>query len=68
MILETEVEGEIREFVRRDVASFRRQPESESEMVASKHQRRAAAGDRNLGAGDRKPHHGAADLARYAAK
>jgi hypothetical protein len=32
---ETEVEGEIREFVRRDVASFRRQPESESEMVAS---------------------------------
>jgi cation transport regulator ChaC len=33
---ETEVEGEIREFVRRDVAtSLRRQPESESEMVAS---------------------------------
>jgi hypothetical protein len=33
---ETEVEGEIREFVRRDVAaSFRRQPENESEMVAS---------------------------------
>ena len=33
---ETEVEGEIREFVRRDLAtSFRRQPESESEMVAS---------------------------------
>jgi hypothetical protein len=32
---ETEVEGE-REFVRRDVAtSFRREPESESEMVAS---------------------------------
>jgi hypothetical protein len=30
------VDGEIREFVRRDVAtSFRRQPESESEMVAS---------------------------------
>ena len=33
---ETEVEGEIREFVRRDVAtSLRRQPESESEMVAT---------------------------------
>ena len=33
---ETEVEREIREFVRRDVAtSFRRQAESESEMVAS---------------------------------
>jgi hypothetical protein len=30
------VEGEIREFVHRDVAtSFRRQPESESEMVAN---------------------------------
>ena len=35
-LAETEVEGEIREFVRRDVAtSFRRQAESESEMVAS---------------------------------
>jgi cation transport regulator ChaC len=34
--VETEVEGEIREFVRRDIAtSFRRQPESESETVAS---------------------------------
>ena len=33
---DTEMEGEIREFVRRDVAtSLRRQPESESEMVAS---------------------------------
>jgi hypothetical protein len=33
---ETEVEGEIHEFVRREVAtSLRRQPESESEMVAS---------------------------------
>src|ERR1700756_2374348 len=33
---ETEVEGEIREFVRRDAAtSLRRQPESEREMVAS---------------------------------
>ena len=32
----SEVEGEIREFVRRDVASnLRRQPESDSEMVAS---------------------------------
>jgi hypothetical protein len=29
------VEGEIREFVRRDVATLRRQPESDSEMVAS---------------------------------
>jgi hypothetical protein len=32
---ETGVEGEIREFVRRDVAGLRRQPESDSEMVAS---------------------------------
>jgi len=32
---ESEVEGEIREFVRRDVATLRRQPESDSEMVAS---------------------------------
>jgi hypothetical protein len=32
---ETEVEGEIREFVRRDVATLRRNPESDSEMVAS---------------------------------
>ena len=32
---ETEVEGEIREFVRRDVATLRRQPDSDSEMVAS---------------------------------
>ena len=33
---EMEIEGEMREFVRRDVAtSFRREPESESEMVAS---------------------------------
>ena len=32
---ETEVEGEIREFVRRDVATLRRPPESDSEMVAS---------------------------------
>ena len=31
----SEVEGEIREFVRRDAAAFRRQPESDSEMVAS---------------------------------
>ena len=30
-----EVEGEIREFVRRDVATLRRQPENESEMVAN---------------------------------
>ena len=29
------MEGEIREFVRRDVATLRRQPESDSEMVAS---------------------------------
>jgi hypothetical protein len=33
--VETQVEGEIREFVRRDVATLRRQPESDSEMVAS---------------------------------
>jgi hypothetical protein len=32
---ETEVEGEIREFVRRDIAALRRQPESESELVAN---------------------------------
>jgi hypothetical protein len=32
---ETEVEGEIREFVRRDMATLRRQPENDSEMVAS---------------------------------
>ena len=31
----SEVEGEIREFVRRDVAGLRRQPENDSEMVAS---------------------------------
>lgn len=33
--VETEVEGEIREFVRRDVATLRRHPENDSEMVAS---------------------------------
>ena len=33
--VETQVEGEIREFVRRDVATLRRQPEQDSEMVAS---------------------------------
>src|SRR5262245_61863347 len=33
--LESAVEGEIREFVRRDVATLRRQPESDSEMVAT---------------------------------
>ena len=32
---ETQVEGEIREFVRRDIATLRRQPESDSEMVAN---------------------------------
>jgi hypothetical protein len=32
---EAQVEGEIREFVRRDVATLRRSPESDSEMVAS---------------------------------
>jgi hypothetical protein len=32
---ETEVEGEIREFVRRDVVGIRRQPESDSELVAT---------------------------------
>jgi hypothetical protein len=31
----TEVEGEIREFVRRDVATLRRNPESDSELVAN---------------------------------
>ena len=33
--VETEVEGEIREFVRRDVVGARRQPESDSELVAN---------------------------------
>ncbi len=33
--LETAVEGEIREFVRRDFASARRQPENEGEAVAN---------------------------------
>ena len=32
---EGQVEGEIREFVRRDVAALRRRPEAESEMVAN---------------------------------
>ena len=32
---ESQVEGEIREFVRRDIATFRRQPENESEVVAN---------------------------------
>jgi hypothetical protein len=32
---EPHVEGEIREFVRRDVSTLRRNPESESEMVAN---------------------------------
>src|SRR5262249_24839378 len=32
---EAAVEGEIREFVRRDVATLRRPPETDSEMVAS---------------------------------
>src|SRR5919197_6037491 len=32
---DTEVEGEIREFVRRDVVGLRRQPESDSELVAN---------------------------------
>jgi hypothetical protein len=33
--VEAQVEGEIREFVRRDVATLRRPPETDSEMVAS---------------------------------
>jgi len=33
--VDTQVEGQIREFVRRDVSTLRRQPESESEMVAN---------------------------------
>ena len=31
----TEVEGEIREFVRRDITSLRRQPETDSDLVAN---------------------------------
>jgi hypothetical protein len=34
-VAETQAEGEIREFVRRDVATLRRSPESNSEMVAN---------------------------------
>ena len=34
-VAETQGEGEIREFVRRDVATLRRSPESNSEMVAN---------------------------------
>jgi hypothetical protein len=33
--VESGVEGEIREFVRRDVAGLRRQPENDSELVAN---------------------------------
>ena len=33
--VDAHVEGEIREFVRRDVSTLRRNPESESEMVAN---------------------------------
>ncbi len=33
--VEMQVEGDIREFVRRDLSTLRRQPESDSEMVAS---------------------------------
>ena len=33
--VETEMEGEIREFVRRDIANNLRRPESDSEVVAS---------------------------------
>ena len=33
--VEKQMEGEIREFVRRDVATLRRQPESDGEMVAN---------------------------------
>jgi hypothetical protein len=66
---ETEDEGEMREFVRRDVAtSFRRQPESESEMVASNIN---AVLERATGTSVQeidKAHHGVADLARHAAK
>ena len=32
---ESQVEGEIRDFVRRDVATFRRQPENDGEVVAN---------------------------------
>jgi hypothetical protein len=44
--VETEVEGEIREFVRRDVVTNReRQPENESELVASSINSVAVAGE-----------------------
>jgi hypothetical protein len=63
----TELEAEIREFVRRDVVTNReRHPDNESEMAAGKHQLGAAAGNYDLGAGDRQAHHGAADLERHA--
>jgi len=35
MATDAQVEGDIREFVRRDVATLRRNPESDSEMVAN---------------------------------
>jgi hypothetical protein len=34
-VTEAQVEGEIREFVRRDVSTLRRSPESDSELVAN---------------------------------
>ena len=34
-VAEAQVEGEIREFVRRDVSTLRRSPESDSELVAN---------------------------------
>src|SRR5947209_20426217 len=37
---ESAVEGEIREFVRRDVATLRRSPEADSEVVARSEERR----------------------------
>ena len=65
----TEVEAEIREFVRRDVVTNReRHPDNESEMAAGKHQLGAAAGNYDLDTGDRQAHNGAEDLERHAAQ
>ena len=65
---EMELEGEIREFVSRDVVSnVGRRPENETELVAS-NINSVLLGDRNLGAGDRCAHLGVRVVARHAAQ
>jgi len=66
---ETHVEAEIREFVRRDVVTNPgRQPENDSELVASSINSVLQRATATLRAGDRQSHHGAADIARQAAQ